>query len=96
MDLQLYMRVLWRFRLLVGAGLLLATGLALLSFASVGPGGFSYREQELWANLSQEKDRYFAAAEKRDFDTAVIFAGEAVDLVDSVLPAREIVKRICG
>jgi len=49
-DLQLYMRVLWRFRLLVGAGLLLATGLALLSFASVGPGGFSYREQELWAS----------------------------------------------
>ena len=54
------------------------------------------REQELRANLSQEKDRYFAAAEKRDFDTAVIFAGEAVDLIDSVLPAREIVKRICG
>jgi nitronate monooxygenase len=54
------------------------------------------REQELRASLPQEKDRYIAAAEQRDFDTAVIFAGEAVDLIDSVLPAREIVKRICG
>jgi nitronate monooxygenase len=54
------------------------------------------RERELGQNLSVEKDRYAAAAEKRDFDTAVIFAGEAVNLIDSVLPAREIVRRICG
>jgi nitronate monooxygenase len=54
------------------------------------------RERELEQNLSLEKDRYAAAAEKRDFDTAVIFAGEAVSLIDSVLPAREIVRRICG
>jgi nitronate monooxygenase len=54
------------------------------------------RERELKENLAREKDRYVAAAEQRDFDTAVIFAGEAVNLIDSVLPAREIVKRICG
>jgi nitronate monooxygenase len=54
------------------------------------------RERELEQNLSVEKDRYAAAAERRDFDTAVIFAGEAVNLIDSVLPAREIVRRICG
>lgn len=54
------------------------------------------REAELLGNLREEKSRYAAAAEKRDFDTAVIFAGEAVDLIDSVLPAREIVRRICG
>jgi len=54
------------------------------------------RERELARSLSPEKDRYAAAAEKRDFDTAVIFAGEAVKLIDSVLPAREIVRRICG
>jgi len=54
------------------------------------------RERELGQNLSAEKDRYAAAAEKRDFDTAVIYAGEAVNLIDSVLPAREIVRRICG
>jgi nitronate monooxygenase len=54
------------------------------------------RERELEQSLSLEKDRYAAASEKRDFDTAVIFAGEAVNLIDSVLPAREIVGRICG
>jgi nitronate monooxygenase len=54
------------------------------------------RERELEQHLSLEKDRYATAAEKRDFDTAVIFAGEAVNLIDSVLPAREIVRRICG
>jgi hypothetical protein len=32
----------------------------------------------------------------QDLDTAVIFAGEAVNLIDSVLPARDIVRRICG
>jgi len=59
-------------------------------------GAWHGRERELGQNLSLEKGRYAAAAEKRDFDTAVIFAGEAVDLIDSVLPAREIVRRICG
>jgi nitronate monooxygenase len=54
------------------------------------------REQELKANLEKERKEYFAAFERRDFDTAVIFAGEAVDLIDSVLPARNIVRRICG
>jgi len=54
------------------------------------------RERELEQGLSPEKDRYAAAAQSRDFDTAVIFAGEAVNLIDSVLPAREIVRRICG
>jgi nitronate monooxygenase len=54
------------------------------------------REQELRRELSDEAVRYRAAVERRDFDTAVIFAGEGVDLIDSVLPARDIVRRICG
>ncbi|HEY7240214.1 MAG TPA: nitronate monooxygenase [Burkholderiales bacterium] len=54
------------------------------------------RERELKESLPPEKDRYASAAQNRDFDTAVIFAGEAVNLIDSVLPAHEIVRRICG
>lgn len=54
------------------------------------------RERELKSHVEPEQKKYFAAVEQRDFDTAVIFAGEAVDLIDSVLPAREIVRRICG
>ena len=52
------------------------------------------KEQALQAKLATEKAAYFAAVERQDYDTGVIFAGEAVDLIDSVLPAAEIVKRI--
>ncbi len=52
MDLALYGRVLWRFRLLVACGTALALGLAVLSVARVGPGGLEYREQELWQTES--------------------------------------------
>jgi hypothetical protein len=52
MDLQLYLRVLWRFRLLVVVGFLLALALAFLSHVNVtfdgGGPGFSYREARLW------------------------------------------------
>jgi len=54
------------------------------------------RESDLKEHLHQEREKYAAATERKDFDTAVIFAGEAVDLIDSVLPARDIVRRICG
>jgi nitronate monooxygenase len=51
-------------------------------------------EHALQDNISQERKAYLAAVERQDFDTALIFAGEAVDLIDSVLPAAEIVRRI--
>jgi hypothetical protein len=38
--------------------------------------------------------KYWQAVEDRNFDTALIFAGESVDLIDAVLPAAEIVRRI--
>lgn len=41
-----------------------------------------------------ERRRYLAAAEAGDFDTAMIFAGEVVDMVDRVEPAATIVERI--
>jgi hypothetical protein len=49
-DFKLYARVLWRFRLLVIAGLVLALALALVSTVSVGRNGMSYRESELWSS----------------------------------------------
>lgn len=56
MDLQLILRVVWRFRLLVGIGFVLATALAVLSFVRVELVGFkpaiSYRESEQWESLS--------------------------------------------
>ena len=52
-DFQLYARVLWRFRLLVVCGLLLATTLALLSVVRVSPDGLKYRQTELWSSTTR-------------------------------------------
>jgi nitronate monooxygenase len=51
------------------------------------------REAEL-IGVSGESARYAAAAEAGDFDTAVIFTGEGIDLIHAIEPARLIVERI--
>lgn len=52
MDLQLYARVLWRFRLIVAVGLFLAFALSFLSYFKVsladGKPSVSHREAEVW------------------------------------------------
>lgn len=52
MDLHLYLRVIWRFRLLVMAGVIVGLTLSFLSSVSVRLDGgvptFKYREHELW------------------------------------------------
>ena len=49
MDLRRYAQVLWRFRILVASGLLLALALAIVSVVKVGPNGLTYRDAQLWA-----------------------------------------------
>ena len=49
---------------------------------------------ELAAVLETEAPAYQQAAREGEFETAVVFAGEVVDLIDAVLPAGEIVRRI--
>lgn len=53
MDLGLYVRVLWRFRLLVVVGLLLAGSLAVLSLVRIDGDGVTYRDPELWASTTR-------------------------------------------
>src|SRR5947207_11408334 len=53
MDLPLHLRVIWRFKLLVFSGLLLAAALAFLSVVKVSAGGpkhFEYRQKQVWAD----------------------------------------------
>lgn len=54
MDLQLILRVLWRFKIIVGAGLALAIALATLSYVHVSLSSphFKYRQAEQWESLS--------------------------------------------
>jgi nitronate monooxygenase len=52
------------------------------------------REGALEAALESEMPPYQQAMAEGDFETALIFAGEAVDLIDAVVPAAELVQRI--
>lgn len=52
MDLGLYLRVLWRFRALVAAGIAVSAGLALLTHVRVGLDGLSYRTPLVWGSTS--------------------------------------------
>ena len=52
------------------------------------------REAALRERIDAERKAYNAALERQDFDTALIFAGEGVDLIDEILPAAEIVRRL--
>lgn len=52
------------------------------------------RESELASVLEIESPAYFEAASEGDFDTAAVFAGESVDLIDAILPAAELVHQI--
>jgi hypothetical protein len=57
MDLALYARVIWRFRLVVLLGLLLAIVLSTLSFVRVtfkgGAPGLAYRQAEVWQSVER-------------------------------------------
>jgi nitronate monooxygenase len=52
------------------------------------------REEGLAATLEAERTAYQAAAGKGDFDTAVVWAGECVDLIKNVEGAASVVERI--
>jgi nitronate monooxygenase len=48
-------------------------------------------ERALENAITAERDRYWAAARAGDVSTAVVFAGEGIDLVKDMRPAGEIV-----
>jgi nitronate monooxygenase len=52
------------------------------------------RENELGRNVESENARYLAAAQKNDPSTVVVWASEAVDLIDKIEPAEVILQRM--
>jgi nitronate monooxygenase len=52
------------------------------------------REAELVERQAEENKRYLAAAAKGDVDTTVVWAGEAIDLIDRIEPAESILTRL--
>ena len=55
---------------------------------------FDGREDNLVATLEREGAAYRDAVERDDFETALVWAGEGVDLITSVEPAGELVAKI--
>ena len=52
------------------------------------------REEDLSAALDSEVPAFRAAVREGDFETAMVWAGEGVDLISDVAPAAELVRRI--
>lgn len=52
------------------------------------------REPELARTLATEADRYANAATAGDVDTAVVFAGEGIDLIHDIVPAADVLVRL--
>lgn len=52
------------------------------------------REAELLQHLPDEAARYDKARNEGDFDTAAVIAGEGVDMISDIPPAREVVDRM--
>ncbi len=54
------------------------------------------REAELAGRVGAEKERFWSAARAGDVSTAVVFAGEGVDLIHDIKPAADILRDIAG
>jgi hypothetical protein len=70
MDVSTHLRTLWRYRVLLAVGLVVAAAVATLSFVRVGADGVSYRQAEQWqssARLLATKRGY--PFNPRQFDT---------------------------
>ena len=52
------------------------------------------REDDLGGALDEAIPSFLAATKKGDFDTAMVWAGEGVDLISDVASAQELVRRI--
>ena len=52
------------------------------------------RENDLISALDEESPGFRAAVRDGDFDTAMVWAGEGVDVIFDVAPAGELVRRI--
>lgn len=69
MDLRLYGSILWRFRLLVALGAVLAVALATLSIFQISGDGVRYRQSELWSSVTR------LGVTQRGFPEGRLFAG---------------------
>lgn len=90
MDLRTYLRVIWRFRLIVGAGLIVAVLLAGLSYLKVsfnhGRPAIAYRQSETWTSsvkLAVTQAGAPVGTPSADTTTPVNFALVAANLADS-------------
>jgi hypothetical protein len=91
-DIQLYLRVLWRFRLLVASGLLLAVALAFFSYAKPSFDGgkptFTYRQSQQWESLAT------LGVGSRSFDPGSVLTPETRGILEGPAAGEEETPRL--
>ncbi|HEY1369617.1 MAG TPA: hypothetical protein VGF23_21000 [Gaiellaceae bacterium] len=85
MDLRLFARVLWRFKLIVGLGLVLALALAVFSMVKIGPNGLTYRQSELYSATTR------LGVTQKGFPWGHLFAQEPTNS-DTLTPGEQAAK----
>jgi hypothetical protein len=90
MDFRMYARVLWRFRLIVAAGFVLALLLAILSVVRIGPSGVSYRHSQLWSTTMRLLVTQRGAPEVRLYaQTPVTSSSPSPSSADPTIPVAD-------
>jgi hypothetical protein len=87
-DFQLYGRVLWRFRLIVAAGLILAVAAAGLSVIRVSSSGVSYRQTEVWSSTARLGVTQYGFPWGRLFAQSPVTGTEGKDQIPVANPDR--------
>jgi hypothetical protein len=83
MDFKLYSRVLWRFKLLVALGFVIAVALAVLATVRVTPHGVTYRQSQLWSSGARLLVTQQGFPEGRLFAQTPVTVGQAPPAADS-------------
>ncbi|SRR6266511_711944 len=83
MDFRLYGKVLWRFRVIVAAGFLLALLLATFSVVTVSSAGLTYRQTQLWSSTTR------LGVTQNGFPWGRLFAQEPSAAAGSLTPVEQ-------
>ena len=90
MDFRMYGRVLWRFRLIVAAGFVVALLLATLAVVRIGPGGVRYRHSELYSTTMRLLVTQRGAPEVRLYaQRPVTSSSPAPESADPTIPVAD-------
>ena len=91
MDFRLYARVLWRFKIIVVTGFVLAVALAMLSVVRISSHGLTYRDSQLWSAKMRLQVTQNGFPEGRLYAQRSVGSGSTEGTPEPVSPGEPIV-----